>query len=112
MLKDQVRALNRTTSLQIMLLIVVTQIATAILAYKFLYISQSDLSKLDTAQIQEYIQKLQDINSLVCVDAAGLSREGASWEPFVEQYGELIRPCQSDCLCVKMSENRDLKKTA
>ena len=55
MLKDQVRALNRTTSLQIMLLIVVTQIATAILAYKFLYISQSDLSKLDTAQIQQYI---------------------------------------------------------
>ena len=59
-----------------MVLILVTNIAIAILAYNVIYISQSDFSKLDRGEIYKQIDRLQDMGSSVCIDASRVSTEG------------------------------------
>ena len=74
--KEQIRRINRVTSLQAILLIVVTNIAIAILAYNVIHVSQSDFSKLDRGEIYKQIDKFQKLGSSVCIDASRVSTDG------------------------------------
>ena len=49
--KEDIRKLNRVTSVQVMLLILVTNIAIGILAFNVVHVYQSDFSKLDRTEV-------------------------------------------------------------
>ena len=102
--KEEIRRINRVTSLQAILLIVVTNIAIAILAYNVIHVSQSDFSKLDRGEIHKQIDKFQNLGSSVCIDASKVSTDGKSWESFKAAYASNMKSkCRDGCLCFEIT---------
>ena len=102
--KEDIRKLNRITSVQVMLLILVTNIAIGILAFNVIHVYQSDFSKLDRTEVQNEIDRLHVFGSDVCINTSQISTSGESWDAFNHLYGSKIKSkCETKCLCFELS---------
>ena len=102
--KEDIRKLNRVTSIQVIILIIATNIAIGILAFNVVHVYQSDFSKLDRNEIQGEIDRLQIYGNDVCIETSRISTDGESWANLKSTYGSNIKSkCLKSCLCFEIS---------